>query len=58
VVDNGSDTLFWRAPKLDVVSLGDRFSWLYDLSLTKVVMVADIHSLGWGLDIWCGMIVV
>ncbi|CAJ2636137.1 unnamed protein product [Trifolium pratense] len=49
-VGDGSDTLFWTDPWLDETPLCERFGRLYVLSETKSFTVAEMFTLGWGLD--------
>jgi len=46
LVGDVSSTLFWWDVWLGRVPLSDRFNQFYDLSPTKVVTVADMHSSG------------
>ncbi|MCI12202.1 putative non-LTR retroelement reverse transcriptase, partial [Trifolium medium] len=49
-VGDGSDTLFWTDPWLDETPLCERFGRLFALAETKSLTVAEMFSLGWGLD--------
>ncbi|CAJ2632912.1 unnamed protein product [Trifolium pratense] len=49
-VGDGSDTLFWTDPWLDEIPSCERFGRLYVLSETKSFTVAEMFTLGWGLD--------
>ncbi|CAJ2647682.1 unnamed protein product [Trifolium pratense] len=49
-VEDGLDTLFWTDPWVDETPLCERFGRLFALSETKLRTVAEMFSLGWGLD--------
>ncbi|PNX70803.1 receptor-like kinase, partial [Trifolium pratense] len=50
IVGDGSNTLFWTDPWVDENPLCERFGRLFALSETKSRTVAEMFSLGWGLD--------
>lgn len=45
---DGNNTLFWWDPWIDGVMLKNTFSRLFDLSINKMVTVAEMYALGWG----------
>ena len=47
-IGNGKHTLFWSDVWIEGLSLGARFSRLYDLSMFKEATVFDMSQLGWG----------
>ncbi|GAU42262.1 hypothetical protein TSUD_327400 [Trifolium subterraneum] len=49
-VGDGSDTFFWTDPWVEGIPLCDRFGRLFDLAETKGRTVAEMFSLGWGVD--------
>ncbi|XP_045831535.1 uncharacterized protein LOC123922923 [Trifolium pratense] len=49
-VGDGLDTLFWTDPWVDETPLCERFGRLFALSETKLLTVAEMFSLGWGMD--------
>ncbi|CAJ2667239.1 unnamed protein product [Trifolium pratense] len=49
-VGDGSDTLFWTDPWVDETPLCERFGRLFALSETKLRTVAEMFSLGWGME--------
>ncbi|PNX90844.1 cysteine-rich receptor-like protein kinase, partial [Trifolium pratense] len=49
-VGDGSDTLFWTDPWLGETPFRERFGRLFDLAETKQCTVAELSSLGWGID--------
>ncbi|GAU10201.1 hypothetical protein TSUD_420190, partial [Trifolium subterraneum] len=49
-VRDGSDTFFWTDPWVEGIPLCDRFGRLFDLAETKGRTVAEMFSLGWGVD--------
>ncbi|XP_045797738.1 uncharacterized protein LOC123891913 [Trifolium pratense] len=50
MVGDGSDTLFWTDPWVDESPLCEQFGRLFALSETKLRTVAEMFSLGWGMD--------
>jgi hypothetical protein len=50
VLGDGRNTLFWTDVWIGEVTLRDRFSRLYDLSLRKGESVASMRDLGWGVE--------
>ncbi|GAU43931.1 hypothetical protein TSUD_135790 [Trifolium subterraneum] len=42
------DTFFWTDPWVDEIPLCERFGRLFDLTETKLRLVAEMTSLGWG----------
>ncbi|CAJ2652040.1 unnamed protein product [Trifolium pratense] len=50
IVGDGSDTLFWTDPCVDETPLCERFGRLFALSETKLRTVAEMFSMGWGMD--------
>jgi len=53
-VGSGTSTSFWQDRWLGDVPLCRRFSRLFDLSLYKSSMVAEMFSLGWEEGAWRG----
>jgi hypothetical protein len=49
-VGNGVSTLFWCDPWLDGVSLESKFRRLFELEENKLITVADMKLLGWGVN--------
>ncbi|PNX81962.1 cytochrome p450, partial [Trifolium pratense] len=49
-VGDGSDTLFWTDSWMDGTPLCERFGRLFALVETKSHTVAEMFSLGWGMD--------
>jgi hypothetical protein len=50
VVGDGKNTFFWTDVWVGGMSLRDRFSRLFDLSLLKEESVFGMHFLGWGIE--------
>lgn len=50
VVGDGKNTFFWMDVWVGGMSLRDRFSRLFDLSLLKEESVFGMHFLGWGIE--------
>jgi hypothetical protein len=49
-VGDGTDIFFWTVPWVDGIPLSERFGRLFDLAVTKRSTVAEMFSLGWGVD--------
>lgn len=49
-VGDESSTLFWNDPWLDGRSLKDSFRSLFELADNKLATVAEMFSLGWGVN--------
>lgn len=49
-VGAGSSALFWSDPWLDDSSFDVTFSRIFDLAENKLVTVADMYKLGWGVN--------
>ncbi|GAU24870.1 hypothetical protein TSUD_115940 [Trifolium subterraneum] len=49
-VGDGSDTSLWTDPWMEGVPLCERFRRLFDLARNKMRTVAEMFSLGWGVD--------
>jgi hypothetical protein len=49
-VGDGSDTFFWTDPWVEGILLCERFGRLFDLAETKRCTVAEMFSLGWGVE--------
>ncbi|GAU48891.1 hypothetical protein TSUD_98820 [Trifolium subterraneum] len=45
-----SDTFFWTDPWVEGIPLCEWFARLFDLTGNKLLMVAEMFSLGWGTD--------
>ncbi|MCI18579.1 DNA-directed RNA polymerase, partial [Trifolium medium] len=48
-VGDGTETFFWTDAWLEGTPLCVRFRRLFDLSVNKSSMVAEMFSLGWGI---------
>ncbi|GAU42320.1 hypothetical protein TSUD_25460 [Trifolium subterraneum] len=49
-VEDGSDTFFWTDPWVDEIPLSERFGRIFVLAGNKLRTVAEMFSLGWGVD--------
>ncbi|GAU42012.1 hypothetical protein TSUD_236790 [Trifolium subterraneum] len=49
-VGDRSDTFFWTDPWVEGIPLSERFGRLFDLAGNKLRTVAEMFSLGWGVD--------
>jgi len=49
-VGDGAQTLFWWDPWIDGLVLKNSFSRLFDLATNKMATVAEMYSLGWGVE--------
>jgi len=50
VVEEGSSTQFWRNPWMEQGLLDVRLRRLYELTENKLVSVAEMFSLSWGME--------
>ncbi|GAU35630.1 hypothetical protein TSUD_30470, partial [Trifolium subterraneum] len=49
-VGDGLDTFFWTDPWVDETPFSERFGRLFELAETKLRTVAEMFSLGWGVE--------
>jgi len=49
-VGDGAQTLFWWDPWIDGLVLKKSFCRLFDLATDKMATVAEMYSLGWGVE--------
>ena len=47
---DGNNALFWKDPWLGGSSFDISFSRLFELTNNKLITVADMNSLGWGVS--------
>jgi len=50
VLGDGSSILFWKDHWVESVPFTTRINRLYELAENKLVSIADMYNLGWGVD--------